>query len=218
MSATNSNEQDFLRKKYTTSIAFAVGVLLFLLPFVEIRCNDTAVAQNSGIGLAFGSDFKASKELRSMDRSFGGENRADEANNDMEGKFYVAALIALLLGLVGIMVSYRQKGLGRINILLGVAAALAMIILLIQMKADINERSEIKDVENQLADLRFTAEFTPWFYLSLISFLVAAFLSYKKNQLSPEGTGIPKNAPQLDLQNPGDQSDFPKPPSESEVG
>ena len=86
------------------------------------------------------------------------------------------------------------------------------------MKADINERSEIKDVENQLADLRFTAEFTPWFYLSLISFLVAAFLSYKKNQLSPEGTGIPKNAPQLDLQNPGDQSDFPKPPSESEVG
>jgi hypothetical protein len=46
---------------------------------------------------------------------------------------------------------------------------------------------------------------------------VAAILLFKKNKTSSEEKP-PKGAPQLDLENPGSQDDFPKPPMESEIG
>jgi hypothetical protein len=46
---------------------------------------------------------------------------------------------------------------------------------------------------------------------------VATILLFKKNKTSSEEKP-PKGAPQLDLENPGSQDDFPKPPMESEIG
>src|SRR5689334_14114317 len=41
-----------------TIISFAVVILLFILPFSELRCGSTALASKSGIGFAIGSDWK----------------------------------------------------------------------------------------------------------------------------------------------------------------
>jgi hypothetical protein len=46
---------------------------------------------------------------------------------------------------------------------------------------------------------------------------VATILLFKKNKISSEEKP-PRGAPQLDLENPGSQDDFPKPPMESEIG
>jgi LPXTG-motif cell wall-anchored protein len=45
----------------------------------------------------------------------------------------------------------------------------------------------------------------------------AAFFLIKKNKPNNEEKP-PKGAPQLDIENPGSQDDFPKPPMESEIG
>ena len=59
-------------KKFSlTSASFLVGVLLFLLPFVEIKCNGQTFATNTGIGLAFGIDYKTTAQTKSLDNPFG---------------------------------------------------------------------------------------------------------------------------------------------------
>ena len=45
----------------------------------------------------------------------------------------------------------------------------------------------------------------------------AAFILIKKNKTNNEEKP-PKRAPQLDIENPGSQHDFPKPPIESGIG
>src|SRR3954471_14062422 len=44
--------------KIPSSIAFLLAILLFLLPFAEIRCNGAAVANNTGLGIATGTEWK----------------------------------------------------------------------------------------------------------------------------------------------------------------
>src|SRR5215204_1712519 len=99
---TGATEENFFRKKYTTTIAFAVGILLFLLPFVEVRCNGMTVAQNNGVGLAFGSDYQLGKDMSSLQDTF---NKSDDTKktgpSKESGKVYDFALIALLLGVAG---------------------------------------------------------------------------------------------------------------------
>ncbi len=46
----------------------------------------------------------------------------------------------------------------------------------------------------------------------------AAAIFIIRKRKSNDNEQPPKNAPQLDLENPGDQSDFPKSASESELG
>ena len=50
----------FYRRRHNSTVAFTIGVLLFLLPFVEFKCGNMAIIGNSGIGLATGSHWKIS--------------------------------------------------------------------------------------------------------------------------------------------------------------
>lgn len=47
---------------------------------------------------------------------------------------------------------------------------------------------------------------------------IASILFLKKKKEAEEGEKPPRNAPQLDIENPGSQSDFPSAARESEVG
>src|SRR5690242_10989053 len=44
--------------KIPASAAFVLAVLLFFLPFAEVRCNGNAVVNNTGLGIAIGSPWK----------------------------------------------------------------------------------------------------------------------------------------------------------------
>ena len=209
---TSSEGNNFLRKKYTSSVAFLVGVLLFLLPFVEIRCNNTPFAQNTGVGLAFGIDYKITGQMKSLDDTFSGS----EAKVSKEkGKMYIAALIAFILGLIGLILSLINTRSHAINMVIATLAAIALIILMVQLKTEVKDKTVLDEPSNSI---KVTVNFTAWYYLSVISFLAAAFFSFKKGQFASIHEQPPKQAPQVPIENPGEQSEFPKSPSESDIG
>jgi hypothetical protein len=214
----SAGEDNFLKKKYTTTIAFGVAVLLFLLPFVEIKFNGMSLVKNTGVGLAVGSDYSLGSDMQAMKDQVDNEPESKQSGLTKEsGKLYAFALVALLLGVIGIALSYSHMKSGLINVVIGLAAALSLLALMVQLNSDIKEKAGLNKGNELTEDITLTIVFTIWFYLSVVSFLAAAFFSFKRGQLLATG-GAPSNAPQLDLENPGDQSEFPKSASESELG
>ena len=53
---------------------------------------------------------------------------------------------------------------------------------------------------------------------ALAATAAAYLLSKKKNASASAHEKPPKGAPQLDIENPGSQHDFPKPPANSQIG
>jgi hypothetical protein len=203
-----------------TSIAFLVAVLLFLLPFVDIKCNGRSLATNTGIGLALGTDYKTTGDLKSLENGFGGGTQDVEKEKGKEkenSKMYVVALAALLLGILGVAVSFMNARSGKATMVMGILAAIGLIVLMIQIKSDIKSQQGT-DQTDGFGSVKVTAEFTTWYFLSLISFLAAAFFSYRSGQTAVVHPPVPANAPQLPIKNPGEQSEFPTSPSESEIG
>ena len=213
----SSPGNDFLRKKYISSIAFAAGVLLFLLPFVEVRCQDELIAKNTGLGLAVGSDFELAGKMDDMQDQFRDDKDQDGGVSKKSGKVYPFALAALLLGIGGLVLSFMNIRSGKINTIIGALAALSLMALMIHLNSEVKNKEGSVDDEFSRS-LRVTTHYTLAYYISLLSFLAASFFSFRRGQLEDDHEKIPKNAPQLDLQNPGDQSEFPKSASESELG
>jgi hypothetical protein len=216
---TTAGDDNFFRKKHTTTVAFGVAVLLFLLPFVEIRCNGMAIAKNTGIGLAVGSDYSLGNDMQTLKNQFDSDPQSKKGGPSKEsGKVYAFALIALLLGIGGIALSFTKIKPGIINTVIGVAAALSLLALMVQLNSDIKEKAGVKEGSDFTDNIKVSIAFTIWYYLCIVSFLTAAFFSFKRGQILVTNGAPPPHAPQLDLENPGDQSEFPKSASESEVG
>jgi uncharacterized protein with PQ loop repeat len=204
--------------KYSRPSAFLVALLLFLLPFVNVRCNGEKFASNSGIGLAIGSGYKMSGELNSMRDSFNGMNPDSKSSEKEEGKQYMLALLALLLGIGGVIYSLADISSERsmtATTIIGTLAAIALIALMVQMNMDIKEES--KKNSSLSEPVMVTIQFTIWYYLSILSFLAAAFFSYQRKKFLGAHDLPPKHAPQIPITNPGDQSEFPRSPEEPEV-
>jgi hypothetical protein len=83
---------------------------------------------------------------------------------------------------------------------------------------DVKEKVSEPVDDASSSDAKLTVNFTVWYYLCLACFLIAAFFNYNKRKSLALHEVPPKKAPQLPLENPGDQSDFPKSASESEIG
>jgi len=156
------------------STMFLVGTLLFLLPFVNIRCGQNYIS-NNGIGLAFGINYKTSKEVESKTEDF---NKKISVMEKDSGKMYVSALIALLLGVAGLILSVMNRGMDKITVIIGILAALTLVALMIQIKYDFKNETGHAMTNTVTDSSKWTVEFTVWYYLSLISFIAAAFFSY----------------------------------------
>ena len=214
----SATENNFYRKKYPSTVAFIVASLIFLLPFVEIRCNNTPYAENSGIGLAFGTDYKTTGEIRTFHDTVINRDVDSSRVNRETGKMYPVALGALILGLLGIALSLTSVRTGAVNTIIGILAAVLLIVLMIQIKMDVSDVTKENGSEDDVSNaVRVTADFTPWYYLSLLSFLAAAFFSYRQGRVAIVHDKPPSNAPQVPLHNPGEQSEFPTQPDESEL-
>lgn len=164
------------------SISFLVGTLLFLLPFVEIRCNDQPLASNTGIGLAFGTDYKTTSQMKSLDNPFG--NKSEQTVTEkQQGEMYPSALIALILGIIGVIFCFLNPGPNKAALVIGALAAICLIVLMVQIQMDVKDKPLSKSEDSLGENIRITAEFTAWYYISLISFIAAAFFSYRKKQI-----------------------------------
>src|SRR5688572_11970591 len=80
--------------KIPSVVAFAIGILLFLLPFAEIKCSGSSLANKSGLDIAMGNEWKPApgslldqKDLKKQTTT--GNDKEDKGNTQI---YAIAAL------------------------------------------------------------------------------------------------------------------------------
>ena len=173
--------------KIPSGVAFAVGILLFLLPFAEVKCNGNSFANNTGLGIATGKEWKTAAG------AFGNDLMGDaktESNQKNDPNVY--AIIALALGVIGLGLSLTNvKAAIGTALISGILSAGALVGLMLDLKKQAKDpipgmpgktSGELDNTMNSINDVKVTIEFTPWFYIAIAAFLVAAFFCYKRIQ------------------------------------
>lgn len=188
--------------KIPSTVAFAVALLLFLMPFVDIKCNGTSLQTVTGVQLATGFKMNNNNSGDSFlndiktDKIDEGLTKTTTKTDKKDPNMY--ALVALGLGVLGLLLSLTnaKSGLGG-AIVTGIASAVAMIGMMIDVKnkvkmdmPDSNKNAGdlskgIEDFGKSMSDkINITVDFTPWFYIAVIAFLAAAFFCYKRMQFA----------------------------------
>lgn len=134
----------------------------------------------NGAELATGFKIKGPDSGNSFLDGFGNgksKTKTSFSNSDKKDP-NVYALVALALGALGLLLSFSNARLGGIGgVLAGSLAAASLIGLLIDIKRQIKADLSLKDGD---AGIKIAVDFTPWFYLAVVSFIVAAYFSYKR--------------------------------------
>jgi hypothetical protein len=184
--------------KIPSSVAFVVGLLLFLLPFAEIRCAGTKLATKSGL------DFALDNKWKPLGGGLMGKNEtADQSfssGKEQKGNTQYLIIGAFGLGLIGLFLSLaggKSGGVG--GIVTGVLGAGALIGFMLDLKKNVSNslREQALDkakegadnlgldkLGNGMGDMTPTLAFSPWFYIAVVAFLAAAFFCYKRMQSS----------------------------------
>jgi len=158
--------------KIPSSVAFIVAVLLFFLPFIDIKCNNVSLQKVSGIELATGFNIKPAGSNNSL---FGNMEKTTGAKGEKKDP-YVYALVALALGVGGFLLSLiNKKATAFGGIIMGALGTAAIIGMMIDIKSDI--KGEGLGSED---GVKVAVEFTPWFFVTIIAFIAAAFFSYRR--------------------------------------
>jgi hypothetical protein len=193
------NSRNIFGTKIPASVCFAIGLLLFLLPFAELKCkppkddNDglfqlmklNLAASNTGLGLAIGNDWKSN--IPTAKTIYNDENRSDWTKEMRKQKPNTYAVIALVLAALGFVLSLANRRNAAIaNIFTGSLAATSLVGLAIDLTRKTNDLMEKINKTSEKSDVAeytvFTLVFTPWFYVCIVALLTAAFFSYKRMQ------------------------------------
>ena len=163
------------------TVLYGLAILLFLLPFVDIKCNNEKLAQASGIDLAFGFEPKMAGTLGGLSDAFGG-NRDQRNSFDKKQDPNKYALGALVLGALGFAISFGKfKARPTLLMIIGGLAVIALIALMIDVKSNVRTEASHSD-DGFDVNVRIAAEFTIAYFLSLFSFIVVTILGYKQRR------------------------------------
>lgn len=182
--------------KIPSSVAFVIGVLLFFMPFAEIKCSGTTFAHKSGLDIAMRKDWKAFSSGTMGKEGMG--DMTSKANSQEKGNSWIYAIAALGLGVLGLLFSIANaKTGGRAALVAGILSAGALIGMMLDIKQEFNRQVAndmanktqegadtlgLNKLGNSLNDIKPTLVFTSWFYVAVIAFLAAAFFCYKRMQ------------------------------------
>lgn len=168
------------RSSLPFKISYFVVALMFLMPFVEFRCNGVTLTKASGIDLAFGFEMKESKTVNNWNKSFNqydaGYDQQNAKRERKEPNSY--ALASLVLAVMGLGVSFlKTRAQPFLSMVIGILGALALIVLMIQLNSDIRN-----EITTQGADygVKISYDYTAWFFFALIGFLVAGFTGWRQ--------------------------------------
>ena len=187
--------------KIPSSVAFGIGVLLFFMPFLDIKCNNMTLQTVSGVQLATGFEIKSAGSDNSF---FGGIDRMNDEQDkwNKTGKEKkdpnMFALAALVLGIIGFVLCLADKKGGLTGgVITGTLGAVALIATMIDLKRMIkmdipelgNKSSSagISDLDKLGDNMYIAVDFTPSFYIAIIAFASAAWLCYKRMQVGKSG-------------------------------
>ena len=168
--------------KITSTAAFVLVLILFLLPFAEVRCNGSAVANNTGLGIAMGSEWKevVTKNL------FGAplDNNNDKKEYGQKHDPNVFAIAAIVFGIIGLLIAVLSlKGAGKINLFVGILGAVSLIGMLIDLKSKVKSDTSVKssDIGFNMS-MNITVDGTGWCYLTMILFIIGAIFSWQRTK------------------------------------
>jgi hypothetical protein len=186
---SKSKDDSFFKKRYNTTAAFAVGLLMFLLPFAELRCGDMALMSNSGIGLAVGSEWKVRMGGNKLFDKMNSDVKDEKAKKTLSGGINIFAIVALVGAILGLCFSLTDtKWKDTAVMCAGILACLMLIALMIQLKIQMRsamsgaKEEKFEESMSQLVKIKFTM----WYYISLVAFACAAFFSYKRQKIEME--------------------------------
>ena len=165
--------------KIPSSIAFLLAILLFLLPFAEIRCNGTAVANNTGLGIATGAEWKEVVTKSIFGNGFQNNPSANESKVQKQDP-NIFAIAALALGVIGVLIAFlTPKGGGKFNLFVGALAAVSLIAMLIDLRSKAKSDNSVKSSDLDFnAGVIVTVDGTGWFYFTIILFILGGVFSY----------------------------------------
>jgi len=169
--------------KIPSTAAFLLAIILFLLPFAEIRCNGSAVANNTGLGIAMGSEWKevVTKNL------FGApldNNTNDKEQFNQKHDPNAFAIAAIVFGIIGLLIAVLNiKGAGKINLFIGILGAVSLIGMLIDLRSKVKSDTSLKssDIGFNMSPV-ITVDGTGWYYLTMILFIVGAIFTWQKTK------------------------------------
>lgn len=164
-----------LATKIPATTSFVIALLVFLMPFLDIRCKEMSLKKINGVELATG--YKIDSPGRSNSLFDGLDNKEDgqfSEKGKSESNSY--ALAALLIGLAGLGLSLlNAKTAMSAAMASGALAAASLIGLMIDIKRQVSSQQA-----EQSKDVVISVDFTVWFYLALLGFLAAAWFSYRR--------------------------------------
>ena len=171
--------------------AFGLGVLLFFLPFIELKCGNTTLQQVSGFQLASGFSVKTNNTGNSFMDDFNTNKSARQSTKGEKKDPNMFAMIAMGLGVIGLLLSFAKARIAIGGaVLTGLLSAVALIGLMIDIKKKVklempegrakDDNNFFKGMNNITDNMGVSVDFTPWFYLAVIAFLAAAFFCYKR--------------------------------------
>jgi hypothetical protein len=172
--------------KLPSVITFAVGVLLFFLPFAEVKCNNATLLDNTGLGIVIGTEWRTSENSLLGNDMFRQDNTRETSKIQSKKQDpNVFAIAGFAFGVIGLLLSFSNARTGiKGATISGVLAAAALIGLFIDLKRKIKgSMGDMNDAGSQndlTGNMQISIGFTPWFYISLLAFLLAAFLSYRR--------------------------------------
>lgn len=182
--------------KIPASVSFAIVILLFLLPFSELRCGGNTIATKTGLDMAFNKEWKMASAGWFDKNEMTSKTQTQKED---KGNVQIYALAALGLCVLGFLISLAGSGksafsFGAIAGVLGAGALIGLMIeinrltKLIDTNQAMNKGSRAGDtlgLDNFTNTVKDTASisvtFTPWFYVAIIALLAAAFFSYRRN-------------------------------------
>jgi hypothetical protein len=169
--------------KIPATAAFLVAIFLFLLPFAEVRCNGNTMANNTGLGIAMGSEWKEVVTKNIFGESLNTNDSKKEFNQKRDPNFF--AIAALALGVLGLLIALLNfNGGGKINLFIGLLAGASLIAMLIDLKSKVKSDTSVKSSDlNFNVGMKITVDGTAWFYFTLILFLAAAFFGWQRSKV-----------------------------------
>ena|SRR5437867_2642293 len=172
--------------KIPATAAFVLAILLFLLPFIELRCNGGAVANNTGLGIAIGSPWKEVVSKNLFGNAFNNNSDDKSANENTKQDPNKFAIAALGLGFIGLLIALLvPKGGGKVNMFVALLAAASLIAMLVDLKSQTKSDDSIKSSELGInASVRVSVDGTAAFYLTVLLFLLAALFSWQRSKMS----------------------------------
>jgi hypothetical protein len=169
-----------------STIAFAAALLLFLMPFAEIKCGGTKFMSKKGI------DFAMNKEW-SVDKGMGDDmfKDGDKKPSNKEGQAPMLVIVAMALAVVGVGVSLIKSKTGSLlTTVVGFAGVGSLVGFMIMLKSWFDKEmakdsaGKVKDATSGIGDVKLSLDFTIGLYLCLACFLIAAVFAILRMQSS----------------------------------